>query len=61
MHVTKPNGAIRVIYFHGGNAVGYDRSQADRGEFSASKESDLYIIRIGSERYEIPEAVVFGG
>jgi hypothetical protein len=41
--------------------VGYDRSQADRGEFSASKEVDLYIIRIGSERYEIPEAVVYGG
>ena len=61
VHVTKSNGATRVIYFQGGKAVGYDRSQSDRGEFSASKESDLYIIRIGSERYEIPEAAVFGG
>lgn len=61
VYVTKPNGAMRVINFQGGNAVGYDRSQADRGEFSASKEADLYIIRIGSERYEIPEPVVFGG
>ncbi len=61
VHITKSNGATRVIYFQDGNAVGYDRSQADRGEFSASKESDLYIVRIGSERYEIPEAVVFGG
>ncbi len=61
VHVTKKDGRTRVIYFQNGRAVGYDRSQADRGEFRASKESDLYIINIGDERYEIPEAVIYGG
>jgi hypothetical protein len=61
VHVTRSDGAIRVIYFQGGTAVGYDKSQGDTGDFHASRESGLYIIRIGSERYEIPEAVVYGG
>jgi hypothetical protein len=59
--VTKPDGRTRTIYFKNGRATGYDQSQADRGEFRASKESDLYIIHIGDERYEIPEAVIYGG
>ncbi len=61
VQVTLSDGSMRYIYFQNGQAVGYDRSQMDRGEFRATKESDLYIIRIGSERYEIPEAVIFGG
>jgi hypothetical protein len=61
VHVTRPDGRTRVIYFQNGRAVGYDQSQADRGQFRASKESDLYIINIGDERYEIPEAVIYGG
>ncbi len=44
-----------------GAAIGYDQSQSDRGRFSATKQSDLNIIRIGQERYEIPDAVIFGG
>lgn len=59
--VTKPDGRTRNIFFEKGNATGYDRSQADPGEFSASKQGDLNVIRIGTERYEIPDAVVFGG
>ena len=59
--VTKPDGRKRVIYFENGRATGYDQSQADRGVFSASKESDLNIVHIGDERYEIPDAVIFGG
>jgi hypothetical protein len=61
VHITKKDGRKRVIYFQNGRAVGYDQSQADRGQFRASKESDLYIINIGEERYEIPEAVIYGG
>ncbi len=61
VQVTLSNGIVRFIYFQNGQAVGYDRSQADPGEFRASKESDMYIIHIGSERYEIPEAVIYGG
>lgn len=59
--VTKPDGRKRVIFFQNGKAIGYDQSQADRGTFSASKRGDLNIIRIGQERYEIPDAVIFGG
>ena len=59
--VKKPDGRSRVIFFEKGKAVGANVSQADPGAFSVSKESDLFIIRIGKERYEIPDAVIFGG
>jgi hypothetical protein len=29
--------------------------------FRATKRADLYKIDAGNERYEIPEAVIFGG
>jgi hypothetical protein len=29
--------------------------------FRATKNADLYVIQTGNERYEILEAVVFGG
>jgi hypothetical protein len=45
-----------------GRPIGADTSQADGyPEFRATKEGDLNLIRIGSERYEIPDAVVLGG
>ncbi len=59
--VTKPDGRKRIIFFEGGKAIGADTSEADPGEFSAEKQNDLNIIRIGQERYEIPDAVVNGG
>ena len=59
--ITKPDGRTRTIFFEDGKALGYDQSQADNGKFSSKKEGDLFIINIGEERYEIPEAVIFGG
>lgn len=59
--VTKPDGRTRTIFFEQGLATGYDASQADSAEFSARKESDLSIVRIGGERYEIPDGVIYGG
>lgn len=59
--VTKPDGRTRAIFFEKGKATGCDASQADPGEFHASREGDLTIVHIGAERYEIPDAVVFGG
>jgi len=59
--VKKPDGRTRAIFFENGNATGYDQSQADSAKFSATKRDDLNIIRIGQERYEIPDAVIFGG
>jgi hypothetical protein len=59
--ITKPDGRIRAVFFEKGKATGADVSEADPGEFSASREGDTTIIRIGDERYEIPDAVIFGG
>ena len=59
--VTRPDGQSRAIFFQEGKASGYDMSQANDGEFSAGREDDTTIVRIGGERYEIPDAVIFGG
>ena len=60
--VTLPDGRQRVIFFKTGKAVSANLSQADGNmSFSAGKEADLYLIRAGNERYEIPEAVIYGG
>jgi hypothetical protein len=59
--VSRVDGGLRVIFFEKGRAIGYDKSQADSGEFKAKREADLNIIHIGEERYEIPDAVVLGG
>lgn len=59
--VTKPDGRTRSIFFENGNAKGADVSEADPGDFKAKKQGDLSIVRIGKERYEIPDAVIFGG
>jgi len=60
--VTKPDGVKRALFFRRGVAIGADTSEADGyHDLSATKQSDLYLIRIGPERYEVPDAVVFGG
>ena len=59
--IVKGDGRTRAIFFTNGKPVSADVSQADWGEFSAAKEEDLHIILIGNERYEIPDAVIFGG
>ncbi|MBP7370201.1 MAG: hypothetical protein KA902_02060 [Arenimonas sp.] len=60
--VTHTDGRKRAIFFENGKAISADLSQADGNmNFSSSKESDLFMIKAGNERYEIPEAVIFGG
>ena len=59
--VTRPDGRKCAIFFEQGKATGADTGFADPGEFSASREGDLTTVRIGQERYEIPDAVIFGG
>jgi hypothetical protein len=58
--VTKPDGRTRAIFFEKGKATGADVSEADPGDFRASRDADLTIVRIGEERYEIPDAVILG-
>lgn len=59
--VTKPDGSTRTIFFENGNAVSADVSQADAAQLNVERRGDLSIIQIGEERYEIPDAVIFGG
>lgn len=62
VRVEIAKGAYRFITFENGKAIGADLSQADGDmSFSSKKEGDLYLIKAGKERYEIPEAVIFGG
>lgn len=58
--VTLPTGHKRTIMFEKGRPVRSDAPAAS-GAFGASKTSDLNVITIGTERYEIPDAVVLGG
>jgi len=57
--VDWPDGSSRAIYFRMGRPTGSDAS--GEAEFDARQEGDLHLIRIGDERYEIPDAVVLGG
>jgi hypothetical protein len=60
--VKRPDGRTRAIFFRMGKPIGVSTSQADGyPKFRATKEGDLHLIRIGKERYEIPDAVVLGG
>ncbi len=60
--IKKPDGRTRAIFFRMGKPLGADTSEADGyHEFRATKENDLHLIRVGKERYEIPDAVVLGG
>jgi hypothetical protein len=60
--VTRPDGRTRALFFEGGQFVAADTSQADGyPEYSVTKHADLFVIRVGDERYEFPEAVIFGG
>lgn len=57
LRVTLPSGATRVIRFVNGEPVTSDGT----GAFTASRGGETLTVRIGDERYEIPEAAVRGG
>lgn len=61
VHITKTDGSKRVIYFETGKAVGFDTNKASSGAFNATQQGDTWVVFIGEERYEIPDAVIFGG
>lgn len=60
--VTKPDGVERALFFVDGTFLSADSSQAGGGfETSATRQADLQFISVDSERYEVPDAVIFGG
>ena len=49
-------------FFQMGVPTGADTSEADGyPDFTAEKRDDIYFISVGSERYEIFDAIVLGG
>lgn len=57
-----PDGGNRVIFFKNGTPSRYDESEADGGaRMAVRREADLFRVRIGDQRFEIPEAVISGG
>ncbi len=60
--VDRPDGGKRAIFFRLGIPIGADTSEADGyHDFRSTQEGDLHLIRVGPERYEIPDAVILGG
>jgi hypothetical protein len=55
--VAFPDGGQRLISF----AEGEPRAADSNDALEIGRESDLWFVRIGTERYEIPDAVVTGG
>jgi hypothetical protein len=61
--ITWPDGRGRVIFFANGRVTGADTNQADgtaKHRVVAIKELNGFLVRVGEERYEIPDAVVLG-
>jgi hypothetical protein len=57
-----PDGGNRVIFFEKGAPASFDQSQADgNARMSVSRNADLFMVTIGAQRFEIPEAVISGG
>jgi hypothetical protein len=57
-----PDGGNRVIFFEDLTPVRYDQSEADAGaRMTVERQGDDFHIRIGGQRFIIPEAVITGG
>lgn len=57
-----PDGGSRVITFEDATPVSYDQSEADAGaKMTFGKSGDVYLVTIGTQRFEIFEAIVTGG
>lgn len=57
-----PDAGSRVIFFEGGKPANYDKSEADGdAAMQVEQNADLFVIRIGDQRFEIPDAVINGG
>jgi uncharacterized protein YraI len=60
--VARPDGRDRALFFENGDFRSADTGEADGyPDTAATKQGDRYEVRVGEERYEIFEAVIFGG
>lgn len=61
VYVFWPDGGSRVIFFDAGEPKHMDASEADgNAKLTWEKQVDLYLIRFGEQRFEIPEIVISG-
>ena len=61
IEVSWPDGGNRVIFFEDGTPTSFDSSAADgEAEMTVGKDADLFEVRIGDERFEIPDVVIVG-
>ena len=57
-----PDAGNRVLYFEDGAVVRYDESEADGGaRLRVERDGDIQIVTIGDARFEIFDAMMFGG
>lgn len=60
--VTRPSGSERVFYFRMGRLIGVNVSEADYpGELKQHRVDDAYEVKLGAERYTLPDALIIGG
>jgi len=58
--INVDSGRTGVVYVNGQKAT-VKKVNENNYDAKAGKKGDLFKIQAGNERYEIPEAVVFGG
>ena len=65
VEVTLPDGRMRTIFFNkDGSFLSFSTAQADGTaamKVGSSREGDTTIATLGTERYEIPDALIQGG
>ena len=65
VEVTLPDGRQRTIFFNAdGSFLSFSTAESDGTaalKISSSREGDTTIATLGTERYEIPDALVIGG
>lgn len=60
--ITRADGQKRALFFRMGVATGADTAEAEGyRKFNVKRVEDNHLIRVGPERYKIPDAVIFGG
>ena len=56
-----PDAGNRVIFLKGGKPAAYDQSEADGGaKMTVRQNAGLFMVTIGGQRFEIPEALIYG-
>jgi hypothetical protein len=63
IQVTWPDGGMRIINFENNTPADFDKAEADGdAKMTVTKSEDgMFVVLIGQQRFEFPEAVIVGG